>query len=297
MKQLQHTSETSKTLETYIYNIGEKSHQGGSRRRATAREHHQHRAHFGCPWLSRGRPKVPRHMHPSGHGGVHDARDGDVGQTDNEWASGTCDWDGRGAVGDGTWGRGEGMAHQPTSARWERGVWQGGVEEVDVRPRAHVETDGWAYERSGYILFLRESGWVDEDEPHPDGTDAVAKHYQYRELLWSFTLEFRLSDLLKLSHSWLIPCRRPSVSHSMAHKKSNFSTPNRKCPSCGSGLDTAQLGIICEILPPSLNICHRWCACHKFDLICRKCVQHLYLQINLLKTRFKNLSNDTNYVP
>jgi hypothetical protein len=37
------------------------------------------------------------------------------------------------------------------------------------------------------------------------------------------------------------------------------------------------------VLPPSLNICRCWCSCHKFDSICRKYVQHLYLQINLLK--------------
>jgi hypothetical protein len=30
-------------------------------------------------------------------------------------------------------------------------------------------------------------------------------------------------------------------------------------------------------LLPLLNICHCWCACHKFDLICRKYVQYLYL--------------------
>ena len=50
------------------------------------------------------------------------------------------------------------------------------------------------------------------------------------------------------------------------------------------------------ILPLSLFNCRRWCACHKFDSICKKYMQHLYLQINLLKTRFKDLSNNTNYV-
>jgi hypothetical protein len=39
-----------------------------------------------------------------------------------------------------------------------------------------------------------------------------------------------------------------------------------------------------------------WCACHKFDSIGRKHVQYLYLQINLLKTGFKCLSNDINYI-
>ena len=38
-----------------------------------------------------------------------------------------------------------------------------------------------------------------------------------------------------------------------------------------------------ELLPLSLFNCRCWCAYHKFDSICRKYVQHLYLQINLLK--------------
>ena len=50
------------------------------------------------------------------------------------------------------------------------------------------------------------------------------------------------------------------------------------------------------VLSLSLFKCRRWCACHEFDSICRKNVQQLYLQINLLKTRLKDLSNDINYV-
>jgi hypothetical protein len=38
-----------------------------------------------------------------------------------------------------------------------------------------------------------------------------------------------------------------------------------------------------DVLPPSLFIYRYWCSCHKFDSIYRKCVQHLYLQINLFK--------------
>jgi hypothetical protein len=37
------------------------------------------------------------------------------------------------------------------------------------------------------------------------------------------------------------------------------------------------------VLPLSLNINCCWCTCYKFDLIYRKYMQHLYLQINLLK--------------
>ena len=52
-----------------------------------------------------------------------------------------------------------------------------------------------------------------------------------------------------------------------------------------------------RLLPLSLIVCRFQFSCHKFNSICRKYVQHLYLQINILKTRFKYLSNDTNYVP
>ena len=48
-------------------------------------------------------------------------------------------------------------------------------------------------------------------------------------------------------------------------------------------------------IPFFFNCRHR-CIYHKFDSICRKNVQYLYLQINLLKTRLKDLSNDINYV-
>ena len=38
---------------------------------------------------------------------------------------------------------------------------------------------------------------------------------------------------------------------------------------------------------PSLNKYHRWCACGKFNSICRKYMQYLYLQIYLLKNWIK----------
>ena len=38
-----------------------------------------------------------------------------------------------------------------------------------------------------------------------------------------------------------------------------------------------------DVLPLTLFKCRHRCACHKFDLICRKNVQYLYFQINLLK--------------
>ena len=38
---------------------------------------------------------------------------------------------------------------------------------------------------------------------------------------------------------------------------------------------------------PSLNKYHRWCACGKFNSICKKYMQYLYLQIYLLKNWIK----------
>ena len=38
---------------------------------------------------------------------------------------------------------------------------------------------------------------------------------------------------------------------------------------------------------PSLNKYHHWCACGKFNLICRKYMQYLYFQIYLLKNWIK----------
>jgi hypothetical protein len=46
-----------------------------------------------------------------------------------------------------------------------------------------------------------------------------------------------------------------------------------------------------SILPLSQIICRFWFPYRKFDLIYRKYV------INLLKTRFKDFSNNNNYVP
>jgi hypothetical protein len=45
--------------------------------------------------------------------------------------------------------------------------------------------------------------------------------------------------------------------------------------------DSGELNTV--ILPPFLDNCRYWYACRKFDSISRKYVQHLYLQINLLK--------------
>jgi hypothetical protein len=51
-----------------------------------------------------------------------------------------------------------------------------------------------------------------------------------------------------------------------------------------------------DLLLPSLYISHHDLRADNFDSIYRKCVQYFYVQINLLKTRFKYLSNDTNYI-
>jgi hypothetical protein len=86
MKQLQRTSETSKTLETYMCNVGEGRPgrsipaigvgAGGEPRYASTTS--TGRA-YGCPWLGRARPKAPRHVRPGGHGGVSDTPDDDEG--------------------------------------------------------------------------------------------------------------------------------------------------------------------------------------------------------------------------
>jgi hypothetical protein len=51
-----------------------------------------------------------------------------------------------------------------------------------------------------------------------------------------------------------------------------------------------------NILPLPLNVCRQDLRADNFDSIYKKYVQHLYLQINLLKIRFKYLPNDTTYV-
>jgi hypothetical protein len=57
---------------------------GGSRQRAAAHEHHQLRARPWVPLSRRGRPEVPRHVRPSGHGGVSGTCNGDGGRMDRE---------------------------------------------------------------------------------------------------------------------------------------------------------------------------------------------------------------------
>jgi hypothetical protein len=47
----------------------------------------------GCPWLGQGRPETPRHVRPTGHGGVGGTPDDDGRQIDGEGASGASDSD------------------------------------------------------------------------------------------------------------------------------------------------------------------------------------------------------------
>jgi hypothetical protein len=61
----------------------------------------------------RGRPKAPRHVRPSSHGGVSGMRDNNGGRTDGEGASGVGDWVGlaaRPVMRLGTVGEGRGEA-------------------------------------------------------------------------------------------------------------------------------------------------------------------------------------------
>jgi hypothetical protein len=52
-----------------------------------------------------------------------------------------------------------------------------------------------------------------------------------------------------------------------------------------------------RVTPPLSKECRREFLCHKFDRICRKYVQHLCFEINVIKTRFKYISNNINLVP
>jgi hypothetical protein len=53
----------------------------------------------------------------------------------------------------------------------------------------------------------------------------------------------------------------------------------------------------CDLLPPSPKGCRHFFLRHKFDRIYRKYMQHLCLEMNFIKTIFKYLSNDINFIP
>ena len=146
---------------------------------AVACEHHQHCPRSWVPLAGRGRPEVPRHMHPSGHGEVSGVHDGDGRRTDRrttrERARHRCLGQACSAASDGAWGVGHGAAADECVVR------EGA--RTNERPRCCVRRRANKDERVGIRFSVserqREMGPA-RAEPRPDkshGRTTVAYHY------------------------------------------------------------------------------------------------------------------------
>jgi hypothetical protein len=105
-----------------------------------------------------------------------------------------------------------------------------------------------------------------------------------------------------IQHLWVLctfpPTRMWSTSTASTHKLQHQLSTTNIASSQISANDTFKKDVtgLSKLLPPSLKDGRRQFSCHKFDQICRKYVKHLCPKINVLKTRFKYLSSDINFV-
>jgi hypothetical protein len=130
---------------------------GGELRRASTTSTSNARE---CPWLGRGRPEAPRHVRPSGHGGVYDLPDDDGRRIDSERTSGVGDWD----VGERC--REQGRAARPVAGEGHSAATRQCAVGKRVDRWAATLLRGWADKHTrewGFIFFCFWERW----SPHP----------------------------------------------------------------------------------------------------------------------------------